>query len=71
MTIEIEDKTGHLVSVEDIDAAIMAVDRGIVSIGKLMLVPELAVNMPNIRRCLQELKGIREAMARHIPEREP
>lgn len=62
MTIEIEDNIGKLVSLKDIDDAISAVRQGVVSVAKIMEIPQLAVNMPNILRCLNELKTIRQRL---------
>lgn len=58
--IDIQDKTGSLVSIDDIDAAIRAVAGAITKIQMLMQAPELAVNLPNILRCLRELQAIRK-----------
>lgn len=55
-----EDKTGAAVSDQDIDDALDAVTASLVKIATLP--PQLAVNLPNIRRCLQQFKTSRAAM---------
>lgn len=62
MTIELEDKTGELTSSADRHAAIGAVKSALVrSLTQLIPVaPELAVNLTNILRCLQEHDGMRD-----------
>lgn len=58
--IEIKDETGSLVRLTDIDdardACLIALTQGLTA---LMAVPALAVNLPNILRCLNELRAIR------------
>lgn len=49
-----EDLTGKLVTKEDINEILTVVTKYMV-IGMLKLPPELAVQLPNIRRCLLEL----------------
>jgi hypothetical protein len=51
-----EDKTGQPVSDQDIDEAIAVVTRAMV-LSVLKLPPELAVQMPNIHRCLKRAEG--------------
>lgn len=58
--MESEDLTGSLVSDRDIDDAMSAVKTGMIHVMKLP--PELAVNLPNVLRCLQQLKTNRAAM---------
>ncbi len=56
-----EDKTGQRVSLPDIDDAIGAMKAMIVRIDLLTKIPpQVAVNLPNILRCLQELRQFRE-----------
>ena len=49
-----KDITGELVSEQDIKEAITAV-KSVMTKDMLKLPPELAVNIPNIHRCLTEL----------------
>ncbi len=61
MDIDTEDRTGRLVSERDIDDAIAAVIGAVPKTVQIMQagVPGLAVNIPNILRCLQELQVMR------------
>lgn len=67
MDVNIEDRTGSLVSIDDIDAAIRAAAGAITKIQLLMQTPELAVNLPNILRCLRELQAIRKHLEADKP----
>jgi hypothetical protein len=69
--IEIEDNTGKLVSLQDIDDAIAACSAAVTRITTVMGNPQLAVNLPNILRCLQELKAIRQNLSGLFPKEDP
>lgn len=71
MSIDIEDKTGHLVSERDIQDAIDAVSHAVPRVTQLMQTPALAVNLPNILRCLRELQIIRKHFGEQVPKGEP
>lgn len=57
--IEIEDRTGSLPSSNDVNEAIAVISK-FVTIGMMKLPPELAVQMPNILRCLKVAKTLIE-----------
>jgi len=57
MPLEIEDRSG-LPTREDIDNAIRAVEKGITSTKLMQAAPELVIELPNIRRCLQITQAI-------------
>jgi hypothetical protein len=53
-----EDRTGKPVRKEEVDEALAVVRKFIVS-GLTTFPPEFAVQLPNIMRCLQELRSIK------------
>lgn len=55
---EFIDEAGKPVSQHDVDEAIRVVSKQLV-VGLLKLPPELAVQLPNILRCLQELRSMK------------
>jgi len=55
MSLDFEDRSGQPPSALEIDEAVAVVQKWMV-IGMMQLPPELAVQLPNIRRCLLELK---------------
>lgn len=59
MSIQETDITGQAPSERDVDDAIQAIRNQVVGMGMLKLPPELAVNLPNILRCLQHYKAHR------------
>jgi hypothetical protein len=54
-----EDLTGKPVSLEHIDEALKVIQRHMV-ISILNLPPDLAVHLPNIHRCLVELRSMKK-----------
>ncbi len=75
MSIESVDKSGELPSDTDVDEAITVVTKFIVNMKFMMQIPELAVQLPNIRRCLAvakmtlpELRKARGESVRVAPE---
>lgn len=70
MTIKFEDKTGAMTSVRDREGAIEAIKKVVVGQAMMQIAaisPELAVNLPNILRCLQEHHEIRTALDGRVP----
>jgi hypothetical protein len=61
-----EDKTGTPPSQRDIDEAIQVVKKMIIT-SVMKLPPELAINLPNILRCLQRLREIEPTFTSTVP----